>query len=235
MAERTMEDRVFELIEAGDVAGLRELLATDPALAASRRADGTSAILWARYQFELEAVEVLLAANPPLDAFEAAAIGRTAELEAALRRDPGVATAFAPDGFTALGLASFFGHLEAVDVLLAAGARVNDASQNPMRVAPLHSALAGGHAEIVERLLAAGADVNAVQADGYTPLHETAQNGDEAMAEQLLATGADPTARLDNGFTPADSARAAGHAALADRLAGLAEDRLSTEDRPTAQ
>jgi ankyrin repeat protein len=215
-------DRVFELIEAGDVVGIRELLAEDASLAASRRADGTSAILWARYQFELDAVEALLAAGPPLDAFEAAAIGRTAELHEALARDPELATAFAPDGFTALGLASFFGHVEAVEILLAAGARVNDASRNEMRVAPLHSALAGGHAEIVERLLAAGADVNAVQADGYTPLHEAAQNGDQALAERLVAAGADTTAHLDTGSTPADSARQAGHVALADWLDDVA-------------
>ncbi|RPH33323.1 MAG: ankyrin repeat domain-containing protein, partial [Chloroflexi bacterium] len=152
--------------------------------------------------------------NPPLDAYEAAATGRTDALRAELARDPAVATAFAPDGFTALGLASFFGHLEAARLLIAARARVNDASRNAMRVAPLHSALAGGHAEIANLLLEAGADVNTVQADGYTPLHEAAQNGDQAMAERLVAAGADPRARLDDGATPAESARRAGHDAL---------------------
>lgn len=222
-----MTDRVFELIEAGDVAGLRDLLASDPAAAASRRADGTSAILWARYNFELDAVEALLEANPPLDAFEAAAIGRTDALRAELARDPAMATEFAPDGFTALGLSSFFGHLEAAQVLIAAGARVNDASRNAMRVAPLHSALAGGHVEIATLLLDAGADVNAVQADGYTPLHEAAQNGDQAMAERLVAAGANLQTQLHDGSTPAESARRAGHAALADRL-----DRLAGDQRP---
>jgi ankyrin repeat protein len=217
-----MSDRVFELIGAGDIAGLRTLLASDPSLAASRRADGMSAVLWARYQFELEAVEALLAAKPPLDGFEAAAIGRTQDLRELLLRDPDLATAFAPDGFTALGLASFFGHRESAEALLAAGARVNDASRNEMRVAPLHSALAGGHTDIVELLLAAGADVNAVQADGYTPLHEAAQNGDQPMAERLVTAGARPDGRLDDGSTPADSARKAGHTALADWLDALA-------------
>lgn len=217
-----MSATVFELIEAGDVVGLRELLARDPAAAGARREDGTSAVLAARYQFELDAVAALLAAEPPLDIYDAAAVGETDALRAELARDPELAVAFAPDGFTALGLACFFGHRSAAEALLAAGARVNDASRNPMRVAPLHSALAGGHAEIVELLLAAGAEVNAVQADGYTPLHEAAQNGDQAMAERLVAIGADPQARLDDGSTPADSARAAGHVALAEWLDRLA-------------
>ena len=215
---RARSERVFAFIDEGDVDGLRALLAEDPSVARARRADGTSAVLWARYQFEMDALDSLLAADPPLDVFEAAAVGRTDVLRAELGRDPTLATAFAPDGFTALGLASFFRQREAVELLLAHGARVNDASRNPMRVAPLHSALAGGDAEIVERLIAAGADVNAVQADGYTPLHEAAQNGDESMVERLVAAGADPRARLDDGSTPAASARRAGHEALASWL-----------------
>jgi ankyrin repeat protein len=221
-ARETAAERVFSLIEAGDVAALRALLAEDPSAAAARRADGLSAVLWARYQDELEAVSALLEANPRLDVFEAAAVGRTDVLRAALDRNPKLAVEFAPDGFTALGLASFFGHREAVKLLLDRGARVNDASRNQMRVAPIHSALAGSDSAIADLLLNAGADVNAVQADGYTPLHEAAQNGDQAMAERLVGAGADPRARLDDGSTtPADSARRAGHGPLAAWLDGL--------------
>lgn len=214
-------ERVFSLIEAGDVATLRALLADDPSAAEARRADGMSALLWARYQDEMEAASALLDADPRLDVFEAAALGRNQALRGELERDPELSIAFSPDGFTALGLASFFGNREGVEVLLSRGARVNDASRNRMRVAPLHSALAGSDTTIAEHLLAAGADVNAVQADGYTPLHEAAQNGDQAMAERLVAIGADPRARLDDGSTPADSARRAGHGPLAEWLDGL--------------
>ena len=215
--------KVFDLITAGDVAGLRSLVQANPAAAAARRPDGVSAVLWARYQFEFEALDVLLTAGPPLDAFEAAAIGRLDALGAALDRDPSVATAYAADGFTALGLASFFGHRDAVRLLLARGARVNDASRNAMRVTPLHSALAGGDAEITEMLLTAGADVNVVQADGFTPLHEAAQNGDQSLAARLVEAGARPDARLDNGSAAADLARHAGHTVLADWLESLEE------------
>jgi ankyrin repeat protein len=221
MPERTPSDRVFALIEAGDVTALRAVLADDPSAAEARRADGPSALLWACYQGASEALAALLEANPRLDVYEAAALGRTDALRAELDRDPGLAIAFAPDGFTALGLASFFGHRVAVEMLLARGARVSDASRNRMRVTPLHSALAGSDPAIAELLLAAGADVNAVQADGYTPLHEAAQNGERDMAERLVAAGANPGARLDDGSTPADSARRAGHRALANWLDGL--------------
>jgi ankyrin repeat protein len=221
MPERTSSDRVFALIEAGDVTALRAVLAEDPSAAEARRADGPSALLWACYQGESEALATLLEANPRLDVYEAAALGRTDALRAELDRDPGLAVAFAPDGFTALGLASFFGNRDAVELLLARGARVNDASRNRMRVAPLHSALAGSDSTIAELLVGAGADVNAVQADGYTPLHEAAQNGDQAMAERLVHAGADLQALLDDGSTPADSARKAGHPALAAWLDGL--------------
>jgi ankyrin repeat protein len=214
-------ERVFSLIEQGDVGALRALLADDPAAAEVRRADGLSALLWARYNNELDAVAALLKANPRLDVFEAAAFGRNDAVGAELDRDPELAIAYSPDGFTALGLASFFGNRDGVELLLTRGARVNDASRNRMRVAPLHSALAGNDTTIAELLLVAGADVNAVQADGYTPLHEAAQNGDQVMAERLVAAGADPRARLDDGSTPADSARRAGHEALASWLEGL--------------
>lgn len=228
VARDTAAERVFSLIEAGDLAALRALVADDPSAAAARRADGMSAVLWARYQDALDALAILLEADPGLDVFEAAAVGRTDVLRAELDRNPGVAVEFAPDGFTALGLASFFGHPEAVKLLLERGARVNDASRNRMRVAPLHSALAGSDRGIADLLLAAGADVNAVQADGYTPLHEAAQNGDRDMVERLVAAGADRQARLDDGSMPADSARRAGHGPLAELL-----DDLSTQ-RPEA-
>jgi len=215
-------ERVFALIEAGDAGALRALLEDDPSAAGARRPDGMSAVLWARYRDEHQALAVLLSFVPPLDVFEAAAVGRADALRAALERDPELTVAYSSDGFTALGLASFFGHRAAVELLLASGARVNDASRNPMRVAPLHSALAGTDTRIAELLLAAGADVNAVQADGYTPLHEAAQNGDQHMAERLVAAGANMHARLDDGSTPAESARKAGHGALASWLDGLA-------------
>src|SRR5262249_30048563 len=123
-----------------------------------------------------------------------------------------------PDGYTALHLAAFFGAPGAAAVLLSAGAEVGAVADNPMRVQPLHSALAGGHDEGASLLIAAGAGGSARQQGGSPPLHAAAQHGAEAMVAALLATGADPAAANDDGESPADVARAAGHADLATIL-----------------
>src|ERR671923_2275699 len=81
-----------------------------------------------------------LAAHRELDVFEAAALGRTERLRELVDSDPSLANAWADDGLQPLGLASFFGQVEAVRLLLEHGAEVNSASRNQMKVMPLHSA-----------------------------------------------------------------------------------------------
>jgi ankyrin repeat protein len=209
---------MFDAIDAGDEARLAELLATEPGLAGERDDDGVSAALHARYRDNHDAVAQLLATDPDLDIFDAAGLGRPDRLAELLAADPGLASAFASDGFTPLHLAAFFGGVEAARLLIANSAPPNAVSRNPMQVTPLHSAAAGGHDEVARLLVAAGADVNARQLHGYTPLHAAAQNGDAEMTEMLLAAGADLAARTDDGQTAADIAAVAGHAEIAARL-----------------
>ena len=211
-------DDMFDAIDAGDEARLAELLATEPGLAGERDDDGVSAALHARYRDNHDAVAQLLATDPELDIFDAAGLGRPDRLADLLAADPGLASAFASDGFTPLHLAAFFGGVEAARLLIANSAPPNVVSRNALQVMPLHSAAAGSHVGVARLLVAAGADVNAVQPHGYRPLHAAAQNGNRELTELLLAAGADPAARTDDGQTPADLATAAGHAEIAARL-----------------
>ena len=198
---------VFELIDAGDADALRDELDLGPDLAGRRNAEGLSPVLYALYNGKTDLVEPLLDANPPLDAFDSAAVGRTRGLEELLDAEPELARAWSQDGFTALHLASFFGQEEAAKILLERGAEVNlVARHETIHVTPLHSAAAGSHAAIVKLLLEHGADPNAAQDGGFTPLHSAAQNDDRESVEALLEAGADPTLANDEGRSPADLA-----------------------------
>lgn len=202
----------------GDAAALAALLAEQPQAAGARDGAGVSLALQARYRGRLDLVDVVLAASPALDVFDAAGLGRVDRLAELLDEDPGAVAAVSGDGFTPLHLAAFFGHLDAARLLLDRGADPAAVAANPMAVQPLHSAAAGGATALAELLLDRGAPPDARQHGGFTPLHAAAQHGDERLVARLLAAGADPAAATDDGRTAADLAAAAGHDDLADRL-----------------
>jgi ankyrin repeat protein len=160
-----------------------------------------SELLQAVYRGDQARADELLAANPELDVFEAAAVGRTDRLRELLDQDLALANAWGEDGFQPLGLASFFGHVEAARLLVVRGAEVNSASRNDMNVMPLHSAAATGDPtaryELARLLLEHGADPNARQQDDYTPLMAADQHGDERLRDLLIEHGAEtpPVAR----------------------------------------
>jgi len=153
-----------------------------------------SEILQAVYRGDHARVEELLADGPELDVFEASALGRTDRLRELLDADPSLANAWADDGFQPLGLASFFGHVEAVRLLVERGAEVNSASRNDFKVMPLHSAVAEKDPEtryeIARLLLEHGADPNARQQDDFTPLMAADQQGDGRLRALLVEHGA---------------------------------------------
>ena len=222
------EARFWTAVTTGDRATVESLVRGKPELATARR-DGVSAILLAMYHHKPEVVACLRTRVESLDIFEAAALGEVDRIGALLGRDPdlahAVADAVSNDGFGPLGLASFFGHARAVQVLLEHGARVDAASSNEMHVMPLHSAAAARSVPIARLLLEHGAPVNARQGrgdSGFTPLMEAAFNGQVDMVEVLLDHGADPRLRDEEGRTAADHARAQGHASLAERLGSVA-------------
>jgi uncharacterized protein len=205
-------------VDAGDAAAVSAMVAAEPSLASARGNDGVSALLHARYRSHRDVLDALLAADPDMDVFDAAALGHIDRLRHRLAEDPARARAYAADGFTALHLAAFFGKAEAARILLEAGASVHDYGTNDFQNQPLHAAAAGRHAEVCRLLLAAGADVDATQHGGYAPLHEVAASGDVELVELFLSAGADPLAMTDGGRSPADVAEAAGHLDLARRL-----------------
>lgn len=216
-----MPTSILDAIEQGDSARVREILAADPTAARARSEAGVSALLLALYHRAQEAVDLLLASDPPLDAFEAAALGQREKLRELLAEggDERLEERSA-DGFTPLHLACYFGRESVVELLLEAGADPNAVAANPSRLQPLHSAAASRNQAIVECLLREGASVNARQHGGHTALHAAALHGDLAMARLLLEYGADPTQSDEDGRTAVDRATESGHEELLALLEG---------------
>jgi len=153
-----------------------------------------SKLLEAVYRGDQARIDELLAVEPELDVFEAAALGHADRLRELLDADPDLANAWAEDGFQPLGLASFFGRVDAARLLVDRGAEINSASRNDFKVMPLHSAVAEKDAdtryELATLLLEHGADPNARQQDDFTPLMAADQQGDARLRELLVEHGA---------------------------------------------
>lgn len=201
-----MSEGLFQAIQKGDKVNGISILDRVPGAAQAVDERGISALMTALYHHQFELAELVASRKKEVTFLEACALGRTDVARRRLAAEPGLVDELSPDGFGALHLAAFFGRTDLVRWLIEQGASVNRVAENPSRVTPLHSAVAGRTPEILELLVESGADLNARQQGGYTPLMGAAANGRRRMVEFLLRRGAKPGARSDEGKTARDLA-----------------------------
>jgi ankyrin repeat protein len=211
-------EEFLALVKAGDEAAVERLLDDSPLLARESEG-GVPALMLAAYHGHGRLAGIIASRKGYLSVFEAAVVGDGEYLEAALTKDSTGVNDFSADGFTALGYAAFFGHLDATKALLRHGADPSTASKNPLGVMPLHSALANCQTEIARLLIAHGAPLNTPAGEGWTPLHYAAHRGDAELVELLVSKGATQSSG-PGGKTPADFAEEQGHGELAAKLRG---------------
>ncbi len=213
-----MGNELFDAIKAGRVEEAVRLARENPALLKARDANGASPILVAVYYQKHDVAKALADTAEDVDIFEASALGRVDRIKQLLRENPSLVSAYAQDGFYPVGLAAFFGHLDAVKTLIAAGADIHAAAKNSFKVQPIHAAVASKNLDIVRAVLDAGADPNAAQQQGFRPIHESGSSGNRALAELLIQHGADPALKNDEGKSTVDYAREKGHSEFATWL-----------------
>ena len=155
-------------------------------------------LLQALYRGDDERVEDLLGDDPDLNVFEAAAFGRTDRLRRLLDDDASRANAFGDDGFQPLGLACFFGHLDAARLLIERDADPNTLARNEhIQTSALHAAAAGENKdarirfELCKLLLEHGADPNLRQGGGGRAIDAARMNDDGELERLLVQRGAE--------------------------------------------
>jgi len=162
------EPGLVDAAERGDRTAAVRLLAkgADPN---APGADGTTAVMWAAANEDLELVRALVAAKANV-------------------------TLKNQFGTTALTEAAIIGSAKIIDALLKAGADAN--TRNPEGETPLMAVARGGNVEAARRLLEAGADVNAKESfGGQSALMWAAAQGQAGMVKFLASKGADLNAR----------------------------------------
>jgi ankyrin repeat protein len=184
VAETGVRD-IFSLIDANDNARLSAYLVSRPEGAGARNLQNMSAVMYALYRRNHNAVKMLRDRLFSVDLWEAAALGEANTVRMLASEASFDIEAFSPDGLTALQLASFFGRLAVVEALLELGANPNAVSKNAQGIRAIHGATVGRHDEIVVCLKAAGAELDARSANGQTALDIAVKNRDQLLIEVL--------------------------------------------------
>lgn len=208
-----------QYITEGNVEAIKAMLTENADLARQATSLNVSPLMLSCYYKKPEVTALLLNYTDDLTIFEAAATGKFDVLAHLIYTHPDKINDYADDGFTALGLACYFGQFETARYLVLKGAGVNLPSNNGFNVFPLHSATAGNYTDIARMLIENGAQVNIKQQMGVTPLHSAAQNGNLQLLILLLEHGALVDVRMEGGRLPADLAREKGFTEIAEILA----------------
>ena len=118
-------ENLEEYIANADLESLDALLTANPQLATTKTSLNVSPLMLACYYKQQAVTNILLKYTTNLTLFEAAAADKNDVVENLINFRPESIDYYADDGFTALGLACYFGRYEIARYLIVKGANVN--------------------------------------------------------------------------------------------------------------
>lgn len=116
-------------------------------------------------------------------------------------------------GDSALMYTALYGHLDAMKILVAAGADTDPEGWTPLIYAALN-----GHVDILRYLLDQDIDIDAQSPNGTTALMAASRNGHLKAVKFLLEKEADPDLATQGGKTALDLAQAGGNSEIVKLL-----------------
>jgi ankyrin repeat protein len=182
---------------AGNAAVVKALLAKGAQVDATEPVRGQTALMWAAANRRADVVRALIQAGANIQA-RSTIVPR--EYQTGSRYvaydDVRFVVKVEDGGFTPLLFAARSGDAASADLLLGAGAKLDEPA--PTGASPLVIAAHSGNHDVAMLFLERGADPNAAGA-GYTPLHAAVLRGDARLVESLIARGAKVDAPLERG------------------------------------
>jgi ankyrin repeat protein len=157
MAEAVSQAIVDECVgnAHGNLTTVIELVDQHPEVVNARASWNETPIEAATQMGNRPIIEFLIERGAPVDFFTACVLGQTDRVRTELATDPGRAGVRGIHDLPSLYFAAIGGNLEVAELVLAAGADVNEQAE---AAAPIHGAVMGGHAAMVRLLLSHGAD-----------------------------------------------------------------------------
>ncbi len=204
-------DEVFKAIDIADMAALKDILDKNPELAACHSNDGMSAVLFSLYINQSEITNLILSYEPALDIFDLAALGGTAQISALIAGNSKIIHEYNGVGFTALHIASYFGHADIVTLILENDGDIDKLTMDGSDLTALQSAISNLKYDVVDVLLKFKPNINVKMLGGFTPLMTAAAMGSKELVLKLIEHDADKALVSDDGRDAKAFAEAAGH------------------------
>lgn len=218
-------DKLLRLLASRNEAKIIDYIKSSPLVLDEIDRTGATGFLQILYHRLPEAVKAAHKLKTSFTYDENIAIGRLKDVKKSIKANEELITSFLQDGFTPIGLATFFGQDEVAQLLFDNGADPSVCAENAMKVNAIHAATATGNFGLLELFLTHGYDPNIPQMNNITPVQSAAYQGNFEMVKLLIRHGADPKIKSVDDIDAIGYAKEGGHEAIVVYL-----ESLKTED-----